>query len=365
MEFGYFTLSDNRYPDNPRSAEQFLLEIRDQAVFAEDIGMHSAWIGEHHFNRRGCVPVPALVHANIAALTSRIRLGPAVVVLPIHHPIHVAEEWAALDQLSAGRVDFATGRGYDSHEYAPVGTDFQASAEIFAEAVELLSLCWGDDEIISYHGKHFQADKVEICPKPFQRPFRPYMGSFSSYSMELAAKHDWNLMLAPFAAYLVFGGLNEAVRTYREICDKAHAPARGVKCSYFIHMGGSAEDQADARARLIDYFTLSGLRSTKTMGAKLPPTMEYYKKIGQALTDITADDLGPHSILLGSPQRVIDTLKEVEAIGIEEVMLYFNFGRLPDAMVREQMDRFMSDIAPAFEGTHRGPRATAAAAASP
>ncbi len=88
------------------------------------------------------------------------------------------------------------------------------------------------------------------------------------------------------------------------------------------------------------------------MGTKLPPTMAYYKKIGQALTDITADDLGPHSILLGSPQRIIDTLKNVEDIGIEEVMLYFNYGCKPDAMVREQMDRFMTEVAPAFDGTH-------------
>ncbi len=364
MEFGYFTLSDNRYPGNRRTAGQFLIEIRDQAVYAEDIGMHSAWIGEHHFNRRGCVPVPGLVHANIAALTSRIRLGPAVVVLPLHHPIHVAEEWAALDQLSGGRVDFATGRGYDSHEYAPFGADFQTSAEVFAEAVELLDLCWGDGAVVSFDGKHFQADRVEVCPKPVQRPFRPYMGSFSRYSMELAAKHDWNLMLAPFAAALVFGGLAEAAAAYREICDTAGRDARGVKCSYFIHMGDRAADQQEGRERLIDYFTLSGLRSTKTMGAKLPPTMEYYRKIGAALTDISTEDLGPHSILVGPPERIIDTLKEVEAIGIEEVMLYFNYGNKPDTMVREQMDRFMADVAPAFDGSHNDARGAEAAAAS-
>ena len=89
MKFGYFTLSDNRYPNNTRSPEQFLVEIRDQAVLAEKLGLNSAWIGEHHFNRRGCVSVPAVVLANIGAATTRLRLGPAVVVLPIHHPIHV------------------------------------------------------------------------------------------------------------------------------------------------------------------------------------------------------------------------------------------------------------------------------------
>lgn len=365
MEFGYFTLSDNRYPDSSRTAGEFMMEIRDQAVYAEEIGMHSAWIGEHHFNRRGCVPVPGLVLANVAAATSRLRLGPAVVVLPIHHPIQVAEEWAALDQLSGGRVDFATGRGYDSHEYVPFGVDFQASAEIFPEAIELLTRCWNDDGPVSFEGAHYRVEGVEICPKPVQRPFRPYMGSFSRYSMEIAARYDWNLMLAPFAASLVFGGLAEAVAAYREICDAAARTPRGVKCSYFIHIGDSPEEQAFGRDRLVDYFTLSGLRSKTTMGLKLPPTMEYYRRITEALATLKGEDLGDNSILLGSPQRIIDTLKGVEAVGIEEVMLYFNYGRKPESMVREQMDRFMADVAPAFEGSHRAARAPRAAAVAP
>jgi alkanesulfonate monooxygenase SsuD/methylene tetrahydromethanopterin reductase-like flavin-dependent oxidoreductase (luciferase family) len=348
MQFGYFTLSDNRYPGNTRSAEDFMIEIRDQAVYAEKLGMHSAWIGEHHFNRRGCVPVPGLVFANIAAMTKRIRLGPAVVVLPIHHPLHVAEEWAALDQLSGGRVDFAAGRGYDAHEYAPFGSDFQQSAEMFAEGVELLNLCWNGDGPVTYAGKYYKAENLEMCPKPRQRPFKPYMGSFSRFSMEIAARHDWNLMLAPFAASLVFGGLGQAVAAYRDVCAAAgKAPGR-IKCSYFIHIGERPEDEDYAGQKLIDYFTLSGLRSKDSMGTQLPPTMAYYRKIGETLAAIGQKDLGDHSILMGSPQRIIDTLKTVEALGIEEVILYFNYGNKPDAMVRAQMDRFMRDVAPAF-----------------
>ena len=352
MEFGYFTLSDNRYPDNPRTAGEFMMEIRDQAVYAEQIGMNSAWIGEHHFNRRGCVPMPGLVHANIAALTSRIRLGPAVVVLPIHHPVQVAEEWASLDQLSGGRVDFACGRGYDAHEYIPFGTDFQQSAEIFDEGLELLTLCWNEDGPVNFQGKFYQEENLEVCPKPVQKPFRPYMGSFSEYSMGLAARHNWNLMLAPFAASLVFGGLEQAIGAYREICIKADRTPRETKISYFIHIGDAPGDEEFAAQNLIDYFTMSGLRSKSTVGVKLPPTMAYYQKIREALADIKKEDMGGHSILLGSPQNIIDRLKEVEALGVEEVMLYFNYARKPDAMVREQMDRFMKDIAPAFDGSH-------------
>nr|ART40119.1 K156 [uncultured bacterium] len=351
MKFGYFTLSDNRYPDNPRTAEQFMIEIRDQSVYAEKLGMHSAWIGEHHFNRRGCVPTPALVLSNIAAATTRLRLGPAVVVLPIHHPVHVAEEWAALDQLSGGRVDFAAGRGYDSHEYQPFGADFQQSAELFAEGVEVLSLCWNSEAPVTFNGKFYQLDNLEVTPKPRQRPFRPYMGSFSRYSMAVAARHDWNLMLAPFAASIVFGGLGPAVAAYREECAKQGATPRAVKCSYFIHIGDSLEEMTYGRDRLFDYFKLSGLRKEHGPAAKLPPTMEYYRKVGAALMNLSKADLGDDSVLLGGPQKIIDTLKSVEALGLEEVLLYFNYGRKPDAMVREQMDRFMGEIAPAFAGS--------------
>jgi alkanesulfonate monooxygenase SsuD/methylene tetrahydromethanopterin reductase-like flavin-dependent oxidoreductase (luciferase family) len=260
MKFGYFTLSDNRYPNNPRSPEQFLVEIRDQAVLAEKLGLNSAWIGEHHFNRRGCVSVPAVVLANIAAATTRLRLAPAVVVLPIHHPIHVAEEWATLDQLSGGRVDFAAGRGYDSHEFTPFNTDFQSSAEQFSEGIELLMRCWTETQPFNFKGRFYNCEDIEVSPKPLQKDFRPYMGSFSRFSMELAAKWDWNLLLAPFAATVLFGGLGNAATAYREICEKAGKPAQKIKCSYFINIGEGEDERQRALERMVNYITMAGLR---------------------------------------------------------------------------------------------------------
>ena len=120
MKFGYFTLSDNNYADNRRGANQFVADILDEALYAEEVGLHSAWIGEHHFSTLGVLSCPDLVLAQVAARTSRIRLAPAVTVLPLHHPIRVAEQWATLDLLSGGRVDFAAGRGYDRREYRAV-----------------------------------------------------------------------------------------------------------------------------------------------------------------------------------------------------------------------------------------------------
>jgi alkanesulfonate monooxygenase SsuD/methylene tetrahydromethanopterin reductase-like flavin-dependent oxidoreductase (luciferase family) len=125
MEFGYFTLSDNHYASNSRKPNQFVIDITAEALYAEQIGMHSAWIGEHHFNSLGVLSCPDLVLAYVAGRTKRVRLAPAVTVLPLHHPIRVAEQWATLDLLSNGRVDFACNRGYDRREYEPFHVSFE------------------------------------------------------------------------------------------------------------------------------------------------------------------------------------------------------------------------------------------------
>ena len=142
MEFGYFTLSDNHYENNPRDANEFVADIAAEAVYADQIGMHSAWIGEHHFNSLGVLSSPELVLANVAARTKHIRLAPAVNVTPLHHPIRVAEQWATLDLLSGGRVDFAAGRGYDCTEYEPFKVSFADNQSIFEEGMEVLKRLW-------------------------------------------------------------------------------------------------------------------------------------------------------------------------------------------------------------------------------
>src|SRR5947207_14842295 len=154
MQFGYFTLSDNHYRDNDREPNRFIADILDEALYAEEVGLNSAWIGEHHFSTLGVLSCPDLVLAHVAARTTKIRLAPAVTVLPLHHPIRVAEQWATLDLLSGGRVDFAAGRGYDRPEYAPFHVPFEDNQAMFAEGMELVRRLWASgDERISHQGR--------------------------------------------------------------------------------------------------------------------------------------------------------------------------------------------------------------------
>ncbi len=348
MKFGYFTLSDNRYAGNTRTPEQHIRDIYRQALHAETVGLNSAWIGEHHFNLLGVVSSPQIMLAHLAAATTRIKLAPAVVVLPLHHPLQVAEDWAMLDLLSGGRVEFAVGRGYDRLEYEPLEARFQESAEIFAEGLEILWRAWTEPGKWSHRGEFYNFSDVEVRPRPLQQPLRPIIGCFSPVSMALAAKHDWNIIFAPFAAAMVFGSLAQAVQAYRDACAKyGHAPRRAL-CSYFIHIADTPEQDRFAREALLSYLKQCALPTFPDNPATVPPTMKYFLEIVDILKTMKVENLGGRSILAGSPQKIIDELKAVEAAGISEVILYFNYGLKPHDMVIEQMDRFAAEIMPAF-----------------
>src|SRR5260370_19579933 len=235
MEFGYFTLSDNHYENNRRSANQVVTDILDEAVYAEEVGLNSAWIGEHHFSSLGVLSCPDLVLAHVAARTKRIRLAPAVTVLPLHHPIRVAEQWATLDLLSGGRVDFAAGRGYDRREYQPFHVSFEDNQGIFAEGMEVVRKLWSADKPLSHHGKHYNFDHVGITPKPLQRPLPAYVASFSRPSIELAARLGCGLVVAPFAAALTYGGRAEGGALYQESRRAPRDKPGRLLLHYFIH----------------------------------------------------------------------------------------------------------------------------------
>src|SRR5512138_3856058 len=254
MEFGYFTLSDNHYPKNPRSANEFVLQIREQALLADRIGYHSCWIGEHHFDSLGVNSRPDLVLASIAPLTKNVRLAPAVSVLPLHNPVHVAETWATLDLLSNGRVDFACGRGYDSREYAPFHVDFADNQGIFEEGMEVIQKLWAAKDRISHHGKHYQFDDVRITPKPIQNPMPAYIGSLSKPSIELTARLGYGLIVAPFAAAMSYGGLKQVADLYNETCVKHGKKPGRLMCSYFTHFYDTPAQEAAQRERQIRYY---------------------------------------------------------------------------------------------------------------
>jgi alkanesulfonate monooxygenase SsuD/methylene tetrahydromethanopterin reductase-like flavin-dependent oxidoreductase (luciferase family) len=348
MRFGYFTLSDNAYRENTRAPNQFIADIIDEAVFADKIGLHSAWIGEHHFSTLGVLSCPDIALTYVAARTQRIRLAPAVTVLPLHHPIRVAEQWATLDLLSGGRVDFATGRGYDRREYLPLGVSFDDNQSIFEEGMEVVRRLWSADGPISHRGRHYAFDDVAITPQPVQRPIPAYVGSFSRPSIELAARLGCGLIVAPFAAALSFGGLRQVAELYHATCAKHGTTPGRLMCSYFIHFSDTPAEEAAARARQVRYYRECVIPAFPGDPATAPPSYRYFIDMVARLQTVKPEDLTENSVLLGSPARITEVLQQVEAAGFDEVILYFNVGLKPHEQVKDEMARFMTEVAPAF-----------------
>jgi alkanesulfonate monooxygenase SsuD/methylene tetrahydromethanopterin reductase-like flavin-dependent oxidoreductase (luciferase family) len=348
MKFGYFTLSDNACRDNQRSANRFIADIINEAVYAEHVGLNSAWIGEHHFSTLGVLSCPDLALPYIAARTERIRLAPAVTVLPLHHPIRVAEQWASLDLLSGGRVDFAAGRGYDRREYRPLGISFEDNQSIFEEGMEVVRRLWSANGPISHTGKHYRFENVAITPQPVQRPIPAYVASFSRPSVELAAQLSCGLIVAPFAAALTFGGLQQVATLYRETCAKHGTRPARLMCSYFIHFADTPEQEKAARARQVRYFQECAIPALPGDPATAPPSYRYFIDMVARLQTVRPEDLTDNAVLIGSPGHIAEVLERVASVGIEGVILYFNVGLKPHSQVKDEMARFMEQVAQRF-----------------
>ncbi|MGH6769811.1 MAG: LLM class flavin-dependent oxidoreductase [Xanthobacteraceae bacterium] len=349
MKFGYFTLSDNNYRDNDRTPNQCISDILAQAVHAEALGMHSVWIGEHHFSTLGVNSSPEVLLAYIAAQTKRVRLAPAVNVLPLHNPVLVAEQWATLDLLSGGRVDFATGRGYDRREYEPLGADFDNNAAIFAEGVEIVHRLWNEPGPLTHKGKHYAFENISITPVPRQQPIPIYVASFSKPSMELAARRGLGLVVAAGQASAMHGSLAATAELYREACAAIGRTPGRLITSYFIHFADTPGEERAARERQLRYHQECTSSAFPGDPKTAPENYRYFEKIVNRYLSMKPEDFTDSAVLIGNSAQIAETLKtKVEAAGFDEVILYFNLGLKPHAQVMDEMARFMAEVAPGF-----------------
>jgi alkanesulfonate monooxygenase SsuD/methylene tetrahydromethanopterin reductase-like flavin-dependent oxidoreductase (luciferase family) len=350
MRFGYFTLTDNppAYGARRRDPNQLLLEVLQEALLAEELGLNSVWVPEHHFGLFGCLPTPAVFLAHVAARTQRIKLAPATVLLPCNQPLRVAEEFAMLDLLSQGRAVFSAGRGYDKREYDAFGIPFHESRERFDEEMHFVRQALMEEEF-TFDGRFHQVrEPLTILPRPVQRPHPPmYVACFSRPTVEMAAHGGFHAIFAPFAAAMMFGSIEEATAQFKAMAREAGYPDSRVMCSYFFCLADSAAEELSAKQRLLHYLH-SILPAFPDNRRTAPPHIAYFVDIVESLKAMTPEQFGERSIVTGDVEQCVTTLKKVEAAGIEEVILYFNFGGYSHAETRRMMERFARQVMPHF-----------------
>ena len=175
------------------------IEIMDRA------GYDAVWLAEHHFSSFSVCPSVHLMGTMAAARTKRLRIGTGVSLAPFYHPLRLAEEVALLDVLSGGRVNWGAGRGFARVEFENFGVPPDESTSRFHEAVEIVLRAW-TEERLSFAGKHFRFDGVEVLPKPLQRPHPPvWMAATSESSIDWAAGQGFSILMDPHSAHRDLG----------------------------------------------------------------------------------------------------------------------------------------------------------------
>ena len=358
MEFGYFTLSDNHYENNPRDANQFVSDITAEALYADQLGMHSAWIGEHHFNSLGVLSCPDLVLAYIAARTKHIRLAPAVTVTPLHHPIRVAEQWATLDLLSGGRVDFAAGRGYDTREYLPFHVSFKDNQGIFEEGMEVIQKLWAAE------GPHLaprqalpvrrRAHHAEADPESDAGLHRLVLEALDRARRTARLRPDRRAVRRRHELWRPEAGRRSLQRDLHQARQEARPPDVQLLRAFLRQQGAGGRRPRPPDPLLQGMRDPGAARRSRRPRRRATPTSSTW---WSACTRCSRSSSPRTRCCSAIRSSITDTLKKVEAAGFSEVILYFNVGMKPHQMVKEEMDRFMREVAPHFQGKHLERRA--------
>src|SRR5213594_335621 len=185
MDFGLFFLMQRDDAWSERAVYDSALE---QMLAAESLGYHSVWIAEHHFSDYGLCPAPPVLASFVAARTTTLRLGMGVSLLPLHHPVDLAEELATLDVVSGGRLDVGIGRGGTLQDYQTFRSERADARLRIEEGIALMRQCWTGAPF-DFAGQFHSAERLHVRPRPVQRPHPPlYIAANSEDSVLSAAR---------------------------------------------------------------------------------------------------------------------------------------------------------------------------------
>ncbi len=223
MKFGLY--SSIASPPRGNHLDRAIDEVIAEAQLAEASGFDSCFFGEHHQDKDGFLPSPLIVATAVAAHTRRLNVGTSVILLPLYHPVHVAEDVITLDLVSKGRVILGVGIGYQPADFQAFAVAMEDRVTLFEESVDILRHCW-TGEPFSFRGKHYTLQDVQIRPRPYQRPSPPlWFGASVPAAARRAGRLADALVGTPSTTLASAARL---VETYKDAARQAGRPAQVV-----------------------------------------------------------------------------------------------------------------------------------------
>jgi alkanesulfonate monooxygenase SsuD/methylene tetrahydromethanopterin reductase-like flavin-dependent oxidoreductase (luciferase family) len=338
MRFGLLCSAQAGGEDLPPETGQGFRDYLDFNVEAEELGFHSSFLVEHHFTGWNQVSATLMLLTCLAMRTTTLRLGSAVITLPWHNPVLLAEEVATLDLISGGRLDFGIGKGYRHSEFNGFQVPQEEAEARFEEAVEVIVRSWTERSRFSHRGRFWSFEDIVVEPPPTQRPHPPFwMAAGSPASIRRAATRGFNLILDQYASTEQIGERLTLYRAEREALGRPFDPM-GVAVARQLYVATDRADAEAARARQAEY-------TRRTVDVSRSPG-----RTGGSHVLAYADGRGAteEHALFGTPEEIRSELTALSEAGVEYVLLTVLGGK-------EQLRHFAKEVMPAFSATRSRP----------
>jgi alkanesulfonate monooxygenase SsuD/methylene tetrahydromethanopterin reductase-like flavin-dependent oxidoreductase (luciferase family) len=365
--YGGIPVNERRY-SNEHLATVFD-KAQAMAQLMDRLGYDTFWMAEHHFQHEGyeCIPNVLMMAVHLAQVTPRIRIGCGFNITPMWHPLRLAEDFATADILTGGRVTFGVGRGYHTREVETFGSpllDQPANRELFEEQVEIVFKAF-NEEHFSHKGKHYTLPpevpyrgytlkELTVVPRPLERPvecWQPIQGG-TARALDFMAKHG--------IKGLIGGGSAEGGAMHRTVLawQEAHAKIGkelelGERLCFGFHfcIADSREQGIREAAKYYEenMKMFGELRLVRALTEEQIEIMRDPKRAPYAKLPRIEDAINSGGFLCGSPEQIIEHLKNLEKRypGLERVSVSLSVG-VPKAVCLEQLERFGTEVMPAF-----------------
>lgn len=347
MEFGMF----HQFPVVPGGTETEAFEQAfAQVDAAERYGLDAMWLAELHVDPdRSVLASPMTIAGAIAARTSRIKIGIAVQVLPLCHPLRIAEEAATVDQISNGRLIFGVGRSGLPRTYEAYGVPYAESRDRFAETLHVVEQAWSQPRF-SYEGQYYSFDNVAVTPKPWQKPLPPIRVAASSPdTFPAIGKLGYPIFVMPRGT---FADMLPAIESYRAAYREAgHAGAGQVYLRVPLYVAETAERaRAEPEPSIMHFFREQAARLRASANRAGTSASEGRAERAALLDTLTYDDALRGKVIIGTPDVVAEQLRGLqEMLGIDGILAELNTGgRIPHDCVVRALQLLCQEVMPRF-----------------
>jgi alkanesulfonate monooxygenase SsuD/methylene tetrahydromethanopterin reductase-like flavin-dependent oxidoreductase (luciferase family) len=348
VEFGMFHEFETRPGQTQAQAFDDSFELVDAA---ERWGLDAIWLAEIHGSpQRSVLSAPLSIASAIAARTSRVKIGTAVQVLPLCHPLRLAEEAATVDQISHGRLIFGVGRSGFARTYAAYGVSYAESRERFAETLEVVTQAW-TEPTFSYEGRYYQFHDVCVTPKPYQAPHPPIRVAASSPDTYVeTGKLGYPIFVAVRTGSLSELGPN--IQAYRAAYAEAgHAGQGQVFLRLPVYVADTAEQaRAEPEESIMGFYRTLGERLEASAGEAGAREIERRAERGQRMQSLTYDEALRDKIVVGTPEQVAERLHAIrEELGLAGILAELNCGgQIPKPRVMRSLQLLCDEVMARF-----------------